>query len=497
MLLGQNRKTIDAISQYVDLSPEQKRMVSAFHKGDALLCVEEDRQIPIEMIASDWEKRLFNTDPELEKRYREQEALALEAAESESASVRALAPPVTGREPAAALVHSTTGHALEQNLKAQVTEHRKAEAAHEAARPPSADGGRSGPVEGRSNQHDAPAAVSPSAAHETNGNQASPAQPGNELVRVGGTDLPVTAAPGDAAAVFAVTGAADCGPVTAFNLAGVLAMAGGQGSPGGARVVLVDADGALTDKFFSGMPDGPLGELALALVPGCVGTVANGAEKPPTLDDCLIREPESGLKALVHPGPGSALLRVVDASGGKSAPSVLTAALIRHLREEVDLVVAVVGEQGQRSPYAREWLLAADGVVATGSDPDAIAAGVSDSERQRGTNATLIAPMGRPTLPEALTKTRGVYTLPAVSNKALVSSYDDGDFAPMRDPYAAKSFTALAQEIAERTRRRHQNGSRPAERTNGANGHARHEESWEANEPVITGGPTPRGKEGG
>ena len=492
MLLGQNRKTIDAISQYIDLSPEQKRMVSAFHKGDALLCVEEDRQIPIEMIASDWEKRLFNTDPELEKRYREQEALALEAAESEP--VRALAPPVAGREPGAALVHSTTGHALEQNLKAQLTEHRKAEAAHEAVRPPSANGGGPGPVEARSEQHAAPAAGE-APGPETNGNHASQAQPGNELVRIGGTDLPVTAAPGDAAAVFAVTGAADSGPVTAFNLAGVLAMAGGQGSPGGARVVLVDADGALTDKFFSGMPEGPLGELAHALVPGGAGTAA-GDERPPTLDDCLIREPESGLKALVHPSPGSALLQAADAPAAGPTPSVLTAALIRHLTEEVDLVVAVVGEQGKRSPYAREWLLAADGVVATGSDPDAIAAGVSDSEGQRGANATLIAPMGRPTLPEDLTKTRRVYTLPAVSNKALVSSYDDGDFAPMRDPYAAKSFTALAQEIAERTRR-HQNGSQLAEPANGTNGHAPHEESRAAGEPVITGGPAPRGKEGG
>lgn len=537
LLLGQNRKTIDAISQYIDLSPEQKRMVSTFHKGEALLCVEEDRQISITMVASDWEKRLFNTDPELRKRYREEDARALEAAEHTSgfpsapprALASGLAPAPTGREPAASLVHSTTGQALEQNLKAQLAEQRKAEAAHEPShetpdeqrgegassepqqpsRNPSTNGARSGLAEVPAEDHAQAAVNGQHAGPGTNGSQAPQNRPGNELVRVGGTDLPVAAAPGSAGAVFAVTGDPTSAPVIAFNLAGVLAMAGGDSEAGGGRVVLVDADGALTAKFFSGMPDGALGELARTLASGCghAGTHANGDgdEPPPTLDDCLIREPESGLKALVHPAEGSTLLQRAGAGGGPE-PSTLTAALIRHLREEVDLVVAVVGEHGRRTPYAREWLLAADGVVATGSNPEAIAAGVSDSECQRGTNATLIAPMGRPTLPDDLTETRGVYTLPAVSNKALMSSYDEGDFAPMHDPYAAKSFTALAMEIAERTRRRRQNGSRPAparptertpEQANGVNGHAPPEEPPATGEPVITGGPTSRGKGGG
>ena len=491
LLLGQNRKTIDAISQYVDLSPEQKRMVSAFHKGEALLCVEEDRQIPIEMIASEWEKRLFNTDPELMKLYRAEEAKALEEADHASVPALALAPGPDDRAPAAALIHSTTGQRLEDSLKSQLAEQRRDEADHNPTpSPPALPAGHAVPAEAEPPRRPPEADPAPAGG------------PGNELERVGGTHLPVAAAPGAAGAVFAVTGAPDSGPVIAFNLAGVLAMAGGDsdGSPGGARVVLVDADGALTDKFFSGMLDGALEELAHTLVRGGPAAVADGAEPPPTLDDCLIREPDSGLKALVHPARGSKLLQGARAGGDGPTPSALTTALIRRLREEADLVVAVVGEQGRRTPYAREWLLAADGVVATGSNPEAIAAGVSDSESQRGTNATLIAPMGRPALPDGLTRTRGVFTLPAVSNKALMRSYDDGDFAPIHDPYAARSFTALAWEIAERTRRRH-NGSgpapaRPAGSTNGANGHAYQEEPRAAGEPVITGGPTPRGKEG-
>ncbi|QIN85510.1 DUF87 domain-containing protein (plasmid) [Rubrobacter tropicus] len=481
MLLGQNRKTVDAISQYIDLSPEQKRMVTTFHKGEALLCVEEDRQIPITMIASDWEKRLFNTDPELEKQYRAQEARALEEAESSSAPVLALAPGASDREPAAALVHSTEGHALQQDLKTQLAEQRRDEAEH--APPPPPDARREAPAEdpATARPHSDPP---PAHAHEHQTGGAA-----NQQEEVGATDLPVVAAPSAPGAVFAVAGASDAGPVIAFNLAGVLAMAGQSPSdngnhPSGARVVLVDADGALTAKLFSGVPDGGLDDLARALL-GRGADNGNGTGPAPTLDDCLIREPESGLKALVHPDAASALLGRAGASNGAPDPSSLTAALIRHVREEVDLAVVVVGEHGRRTAYAREWLLAADGVVATGTRPDAIAAGVSDAEAQRGTNATLIAPMGRPTLPKDLTATRGVFTLPAASNRALAGSYDDGDFAPMRDPYAAKSFTALAREIAERARRRRE--APPA----------LPEGSPAADEPLISGGFAARGGGGG
>ena len=482
LLLGQNRKTIDAISQYIDLSPEQKRMVSTFHKGEALLCVEEDRQIPIEMVASEWEKRLFNTDPELAKRYRAEEAKALEEAGEPAEPMRALTAAAPGREPAAPLVHSTSGQEFKDSLKSHLVEQRRDEA--DSSPPPPPPAARAVPTE-------------PAPPRRTDAGPGPAGRPGNELERVGGTDLPVAAAPSAPGAVFAVTGASDAGPVIAFNLAGVLAMAGrdpAAGDEGGARVVLVDADGALTAKLFSGMPDGGLGDLARAVVGrahengsaaantnGHADANGNGNGAAPRLDDCLIREPESGLKALVHPEAASALLRRPDHADGGPDPTVLTAALIREVRREVDVAVVVVGEQGRRSAYAREWLLAADGVVATGSAPEQIAAGVSDAEAERGTNATLIAPMGRPSLPEDLIATRRVYTLPAASNKALMASFDEGDFAPMRDPYAARSFTALAMEIAERTRRR---------------GPAPPGELPATDEPVISGAFTAPGKGG-
>jgi hypothetical protein len=53
----------------VDISDDQKEAIGALPQGHAHLVV-GNNQVPLKVEASEYEKRLFNTDPTREKEYR-------------------------------------------------------------------------------------------------------------------------------------------------------------------------------------------------------------------------------------------------------------------------------------------------------------------------------------------------------------------------------------------------------------------------------------------
>lgn len=520
MLLGQNRKTIDAISRYIELSQEQKTRIANFTKGQALLCVDEDKQVPLQIVASELEKRIFNTDPNLEKKYREQERQEKPELEAATQGTQKTLGDGNGQGDPRALPAGVSGNGdidRDGHLKGEDLPEDTAErplAVHNAhlggatSQGPNQpnqtsirkemledlgiDEDRQGPNQGPNqipNQiPNAPAAaVGDGAAYvggsDSGGSALQNGQPrdrtsqelwaaryydpdakavpidpiahakdrgqhvengapeasrqdqdapgpshasdhdntsttssttssstrsiSTELVKAGAGSMPMSAAA--VAPVFAVTG--DSSPIVAFNLAGVLAM---SGHDRGVKVLLVDAEGSISEKHFGG---------SLSYDAGTA------------LADHLIHEPESGLRALVHPSPEA--LHRQEVGGGP---------LSRNAREGFDLIIAIVGDGEHRSAYGRDWLLEADGVIAAGSTGDGLARNVAESEALRGSNGTLVAPLGRPTLPGEVADHK-VYKLPSAKNATLKAAYETGDFAAATDSHAARSFVGLAAEV--------------------------------------------------
>lgn len=74
----QNHMSCQATGQVYDLSPEETEGLKHLQPGQGYLVVEENR-IPMEILCSPHEMRLYNTDPSLEAEYVEQERLEAEA----------------------------------------------------------------------------------------------------------------------------------------------------------------------------------------------------------------------------------------------------------------------------------------------------------------------------------------------------------------------------------------------------------------------------------
>lgn len=67
------RNPVEQFARYVDISDDQKEAIGALAIGHAHLVV-GNNQVPLKVEASEFEKRLFNTDPTKEKEYRRKEA---------------------------------------------------------------------------------------------------------------------------------------------------------------------------------------------------------------------------------------------------------------------------------------------------------------------------------------------------------------------------------------------------------------------------------------
>lgn len=74
----QNSLSCQATGKVYDLSPEETEGLVNLQKGEGYLIVDENR-IPMQILCSPEEMRLFNTDPTLEAEYAEQERLSAEA----------------------------------------------------------------------------------------------------------------------------------------------------------------------------------------------------------------------------------------------------------------------------------------------------------------------------------------------------------------------------------------------------------------------------------
>ena len=67
------RNPVEQFARYVDISDDQKEAIGALPQGQAHLVV-GNNQVPLKVEASEYEKRLFNTDPTKEREYRRKEA---------------------------------------------------------------------------------------------------------------------------------------------------------------------------------------------------------------------------------------------------------------------------------------------------------------------------------------------------------------------------------------------------------------------------------------
>ena len=212
--------------------------------------------------------------------------------------------------------------------------------------------------------------------------------------------------------------------MVAWNLAGLMAWAGKEA---GRKVLFVDAEGGPTRRHFD-----PLGiERPDALIVP-EGAPTEGAD----LGGVLPSDPHSTLTVLVCPqSTDLPAHRLIDAA-----------------RRTFDAVIVACGP----SPYARDWLTSADGVVigaASGADPESLLEDVEQSEAARGENGTLIAPMG-PLAPSAASSALGghrrVFELPAKDTDAFAAAHADGSFAWLHDYDVGYAFKPLLLELAGR-----------------------------------------------
>jgi hypothetical protein len=213
-------------------------------------------------------------------------------------------------------------------------------------------------------------------------------------------------------------------PVVAWNLAGLMAWAGKEA---GRKVLFVDAEGGPTHRHFD-----PLGieRPDVLIVPE--GAPTEGVN----LGGVLPNDPHSTLTVLVCP----------------QSTDLPAHRFIEAARRTFDAVIVACGP----SPYARDWLTSADGVVigaASGADPGSLLKDVEQSEAARGENGTLIALMG-PLAPSAASRALGghrrVFELPATDAKAFADAHADGSFAWLHDYRVGYAFKPLLLELAGR-----------------------------------------------
>ncbi|MDP9486527.1 MAG: hypothetical protein M3Q49_12225, partial [Actinomycetota bacterium] len=214
------------------------------------------------------------------------------------------------------------------------------------------------------------------------------------------------------AKIFAVVGPT-CGPV-AYNLAGMLATLGNKSD---ARVLFLDADGDVTERVFD------------RLLPPKVAL-------PP--DDLTVGGEDLDLDAYMANDPASSLrvMRMV------SNPHVPAAGLAAILRNVFDLIVVPCAGSG----YAQRWLLLADRVVATAAEPRVLSDIVTTTEDLRGTNGTLLAPIGGLPIEDEELLGHRAFALPS-DELAAYEAEEKGGFTALKDDRVGQALTPLLREL--------------------------------------------------
>jgi DNA polymerase III delta prime subunit len=353
---------VETLSKYVDITGDQKEKIKRLGQGSGHLIVGEN-VVPLKVSASEWEERLFNTNPQKEADYRRREA----ARGITGGPISAMKQDAREEAPGAFDEgRRLTDFGRVRQLLASDPEDQK-------------------PRPGDYEKHEQPLA---------NGGGESTERAPLVPARAEGGEAPLVAVVGPSAGLVA------------FNLAGFLAR---EGRPDGRKVLLVDAEGHISNALLPGPKDPPDARSADG------GEIARRHLRP---------EGTTGLTVLPAP----------DRDDTDAARLILAA------QGSYDLVIAACG----RSTYAAQWISASDRAVAAGTD--LLEETVERAERLRGRDGSLLAPIGDSELPPALAGRRA-FRFPDAGDPAFREAARNDTFASITDPAIGGTTAALAREL--------------------------------------------------
>jgi hypothetical protein len=418
LILRQRKRTVEVLQDFYDFSEEQRQQVMNLQAGEGYLVVEEN-QVPLYVICSEHELRLFNTDPKKELEYRREEHRLLEADTVAGVSGGNPARNGHGRLPGES--DGTVGDEEGRRVGRRLTPVGRArqllddeerpvpavedyeEVSHEEAYHPE-DGSREDQGPAADEREERPATPEERGASS----DSIVGSPTGDVLHL---SVPPSRGRPGGAPVYAVVG--PTAGLVAYNLAGMLARAGKDEDR---RILFVDAEAYVSEVVLEKL----------------------GQERP---DDLLLRggdlreyvahEADSNLFVLMHP----------------EAPRLAAKNLVEATRGAFDAVIAACS--GSR--YARDWLRSADRVVATDSNTRSLETTLKRIEALRGENGTLLAPMGRLKLNPELMSHR-VFRLPSAREQAFKEAEERAAFAVLTDEDVRRAFRPLLEELINATR---------------------------------------------
>jgi hypothetical protein len=245
LLMLQEPKSADLVKDLYHFSDEEADRLQLFTEGEGYLVVGRNR-VPLRVLCSPYEMRLFNTDPDKEREYRREEKKALAA--GETTALGAPADEIRLQPPDAAETRELTASAEIRKLLSETDD-------------------RARPFFPAEEDY-----VAPEAAPRDNGPQQD-------------HHLPIpSSGPAPIYAFFGPTAGR-----AAYHLAGLLARSGKED---GRRVLLVDAEGYVGREILYEVPRESPDEF-----------VVGGLDGP--LEDHLARDTDSGLSVLFAPRDGN------------------------------------------------------------------------------------------------------------------------------------------------------------------------------------------------
>lgn len=399
LILRQKKRTTAILEEFVDLSEEQKQQIPNFQAGEGFLIVEE-KQIPLYVVCSPEEHRLFNTNQRKRREYEEQDRRALAERRREG-----LPGPDGSAAPEAPRRELEDGERVVRRL----TPHGRARAllSEEEIYVPEEDDYEDVLVsrDGRSRRPVSPA---------PNGDGAGKHHPedagtGNRSRRPKIPHLAVPEAAAGRAPLFAVTGPA--ASRVAYHLAGMIARAAKRDER---EVLFVDADGYTTRRILAGLEQEPPDALI------------TGGLSDEDFERYVARDPSSGLKLIVTPLSGD-----LPARG-----------LLKAVKERYDCVIVACG----RSSYAQDWLLAADHAIVASSSSRELVTACREVEDLRGEGGTMLAAMGRLKLTPDL-MSHEIFRMPSAKAPAFATAEREQAFATLTDPEIGAAFRPLAERL--------------------------------------------------
>ena len=408
LILRQDEETAQALRRVGRFSDAQLMELQRLQQGDGFLIV-QDKQVPLRILASKYEERLFNTNPEKEKRYKAEE-------EQRRSERRAVEPP-----PAAKALPAVDQDAPPRRVRRAGVEPPRAPRREEEPTPLPKP--RNKPSEAATGQippaHETPAGPpqgEPPRLPEPGPNPTSPVR--RQSPAPPAPTVSVARRNDGRAKIFAVVGPTS--GLVAFNLAGLLADAG---KPNGARVLFADAEGRISNDLLTKL-DGllPPDDLTVNLK-----------------KDLSTRQLKEVLRpyVLADETTGLSVMRIVE---DEALPANGLASTLSGL---VDVIVVPCAG----SDYGGDWLLMADEVVATAPEARTLGEFVKASEEARGENGTLLAPMGTVKIERDVLFKHATFRLPEPDLSAFTEAAQNQNIAAVTDEKVRQAFAPLARKL--------------------------------------------------